>query len=218
MADLIDDLKGFMIVAVLFFGSVTAFRADIVTVTNTNDSGLGSLRDALAIANDGDTVDFAVTGTITLTSGRLMVDKSITISGPGAESLAVDGNAQDSIFYITSGVTVTISSLTITNGNSRFDGGGIYNQAATVTLDNCIISNNSAQYGGGIYNQAAIDDATLTVNNCVLIGNSVSAEGGGIYNFGYEAATVTVYATSFSQNSAGFSGGGVRNTGSNVTM
>ena len=67
--------------------------ADIITVTNTNDSGPGSLRQALADANDGDTINFAVTGTIGLTSGELLVSRSITISGPGATYLGVNANA-----------------------------------------------------------------------------------------------------------------------------
>ncbi len=57
-------------------------RATTITVTNTNDSGAGSLRQALADANKGDTITFAITGTIGLTSGELVADKSITISDP----------------------------------------------------------------------------------------------------------------------------------------
>jgi hypothetical protein len=56
-------------------------RANIITVTNLNDSGPGSLRQALADASDGDTINFAVTGTISLMSGELVIDKSITITG-----------------------------------------------------------------------------------------------------------------------------------------
>ena len=51
-------------------------QAATITVINTNDSGPGSLRQALVDANDGDTIDFAVTGTIGLTSGELLVIKS----------------------------------------------------------------------------------------------------------------------------------------------
>ena len=95
-----------------------ALPVNIIVVTNTNDSGPGSLRDALAVANDGDTIDATgVSGTILLTSGQLNVDKDVTISGPGANDLAVDGNAQSRVFYINPGKTVTISGLTITNGD-----------------------------------------------------------------------------------------------------
>src|SRR5262245_28284668 len=63
-------------------------QAATITVTNTNDSGAGSLRQAIADANDGDTIDFGVTGTISLTTGELLVEKSISISGPGSTRLA----------------------------------------------------------------------------------------------------------------------------------
>jgi hypothetical protein len=51
-------------------------QAATITVTNTSDNGAGSLRQAIANAHDGDTIDFGVTGTITLTTGELLVDKS----------------------------------------------------------------------------------------------------------------------------------------------
>src|SRR5205807_6799416 len=76
-----------------------------IVVTNTNDSGPGSLRQALADANDGDVIGFAVTATIGLTSGELLVTKNITISGPGAENLAVNGNAKSTVFHVSPGET-----------------------------------------------------------------------------------------------------------------
>jgi hypothetical protein len=60
-------------------------HAATITVTNTNDSGSGSLRQALVDANDGDTITFAVTGTIVLTNDGLVIDNDLTISGPGAK-------------------------------------------------------------------------------------------------------------------------------------
>ncbi len=81
-------------------------RADVITVTNTNDSGPGSLRQALADANDGDIINFAVTGTIGLTSGELLVNNSVTISGPGASVLAVNANAKSRVFHIAPGKTL----------------------------------------------------------------------------------------------------------------
>ncbi len=142
--------------------SMSAY-ADTITVTNTNDSGPGSLRQALADANDGDTIEFAVTGTIGLTSGELLVAKNITISGPGAESLAVNGNAKSTVFHVAPGETVTISGLTIINGYAAGSGGGIHNDHAALTLNNCTITGNQ---GGGIYNDAANSGgALLEINN-----------------------------------------------------
>jgi hypothetical protein len=209
---------------------------------NANDSGVGSLRQALADANDGDTINFdvSVTGTITLSSGELLVNDNITISGPGANILAVNGNAASRVFNIASGKTVTISGLTITNGSVsgvNF-GGGIYNdQDATLTVNNCTVSGNSSVRGGGIFNfvatlivnkstlsdNSAIGNSgggienfhgTLTVNNSTLSGNSADDNGGGIYNNGGEGggcAMLIVNNSSLSGNSAGFSGGGIYN-------
>jgi len=107
-------------------------QAATITVTNTNDSGPGSLRQAIADANDGDTIDFGVTGTITLTTGEVLVDKSITISGPGSDNLTVDGNLASRVFYVSSGVTATVAGLSITNGGEvPGAGGGIYNDHST---------------------------------------------------------------------------------------
>ena len=106
----------FVIIGVLLlFVFVTAAHAATITVTNTNDSGPGSLRQALTIANDGDTINFAVTGTITLTSGGLPINKNITISGPGPAQLSIDGNQAIVVFGVFSGKAATISGLTVRN-------------------------------------------------------------------------------------------------------
>ena len=76
----------------LFCASAMPTHAATITVTNRNDSGPGLLRQALRDANDGDTINFAVTSTITLTSGGLPVNKSLTISGPGKDQLSIAGN------------------------------------------------------------------------------------------------------------------------------
>src|SRR5437660_12280984 len=75
-------------------------QAATITVTNTNDSGGGSLRQSIADAHNGDTIDFAVTGTITLTTDKLLVDKSITISGRGSDMLTVDGNHASHVCHV----------------------------------------------------------------------------------------------------------------------
>src|SRR6185437_15770827 len=87
-------------IGLLLYAVAIPVHATTITVTNTNDPGPGSLRQALADANDGDTINFAVTGTIALTSGELLVNRSVTIFGPGAATLAVDGNATSRVFHI----------------------------------------------------------------------------------------------------------------------
>ncbi len=181
-------------------------HAAIIPVTNTNDSGPGSLRQALAIANDGDTIDATgISGAISLISGELLVNKSVTINGAGADVLAVDGNAAGRVFFITSGETVTISGFTIRNGHAGNAGGGIDNEdGSTVTVTNCTLSGNSAGLGGGMFN-----GGPLTIGSTTISDNS-AANGGGIYNSG--GSTTTLTNSTVSGNTAG-SGGGIFNIG-----
>ena len=182
-------------------------HAAIIPVTNTNDSGPGSLRQALAVADNGDTIDATgISGAISLTSGELLVDKSVTINGAGADVLAIDGNMISRVFRIPfSGETVTISGFTIRNGHAGTTGGGIDNENnATVTINNCTISGNGAGLGGGMFN-----GGPLTVGSTALSDNSAS-NGGGIYNDGAGMATLT--NSTVSGNTAS-EGGGIFNIG-----
>jgi hypothetical protein len=180
--------------------------ASTITVTTTNDSGPGSLRQALVDANDGDTITFAVTGTIGLTSGELAIDKNVTITGPGPDTLAVSGSFLTfRVLHVTPGRTVNIEGLTVTLGFPQFDvGGGILNDHAILTLTNCWVATNGAYYGGGgIYNDGGNGSATLTIIDSSVTGNGVGgsgADGGGIYNNG--AAILTIINSTISGNSA----------------
>ena len=207
-------------------------QAATIMVMNTNDSAAGSLRQAIADAVDGDTINFdsSLNGqTVTLTSGELLVDKNVIISGPGADMLAVDSSHSSRVFHIASDKTVTISGLTITNGNGNFDigaGGGIYNDHATLTVNNCVVSGNVASIGGGIFNGSQFGgSATLTINNSTISGNSADGEsgaGGGVGSSGaFGNATVTINNSTISGNSANYLtglGGGILNVSATLTI
>jgi hypothetical protein len=199
----------------LLCAAAVSVHANIITVTNTNDTGPGSLRQALIDANDGDTINFAVTGTIGLTSDELLVNKSVTIPGPGTDVLAINGNATYRVFHIAPSKIVTISELTITNGNASNepvpDGGGIYNDHATLTLGNCTITNNVAfRDGGGVHNAGA---ATLTLNDCVINGNVTGNDGGGICNDGTGGAAIMGITNSTVSSNSATHGAGICNDG-----
>jgi hypothetical protein len=139
------------------------------------------LRQALVDANGGDTITFAVTGTIGLTSAELVIDKNLTLSGPGPDLLAVSriSKTQFRIFHVTAIRTVNIEGLTISGGDVFDYGGGILNDQATLTLTNCSVVDNAAYSGGGgIYSS---DGGSVTIVNSVISGNHAA---GGQYPYG----------------------------------
>src|SRR5262245_59608038 len=81
------------------------------TVTNLNDAGAGSLRQAILDTDSGGAVDFqpGLSGTITLTTGELAIGKDLTLAGPGASVLTVSGNHASRVFDIAASFMVDIS-------------------------------------------------------------------------------------------------------------
>jgi hypothetical protein len=153
------------------------------------------------------------------TEPGISVDKSLTLQGAGATSTFVQaaatrGAAQDRVFTIARGVTVTLQHLTIRYGRAVDSGGGLYNQG-TLTLSHCTVSGNRAtHFGGGLFNA----QGTLTLSRCTVSGNS-AAGAGGLYNSGGGVepfGTLTLLNSTVSGNSAtssNYGGGGIRNDG-----
>jgi hypothetical protein len=178
-------------------------HAASLTVTNANDSGPGSLRQAFADAQAGDTITFSSSlngQTISLTSGQLVINKNLTISGPGAGQVAISGGGLSRVFVVNSGVTATIQGLTIQDGGLAGGGGGIFNDGGILTVSNDTIMNNSATYGGGIFNagELTISGSLFTGNSAVRVPPASSGAGGGIFNLG----KLTVHNATFSDNRA----------------
>jgi hypothetical protein len=223
----------------LLCASIIAARTATITVTNTNDSGPGSLRQALADANDGDAINFdpALNGqAIRLTNPALIVDASVNIIGPGPELLAVCRGNNDcfasfdhhraaskelpglpqggiglGIFHVMPGHVTTIAGLTMSYGHDT--GGAIFNDQSSLTVDNCTIAGNlddSTGGGGGIHNAGATAD--LTVLNSRIIGNeSFGGSGGGILN---DSGNAVIINSTIINNESGhlpiLEGGGLR--------
>ena len=188
-------------------------------VSNTDDSGPGSLRQAIAGANAQpganditfDPTAFATAQTITLTSGQLELSDTTgteTITGPAA-GLTVSADGASRLFQVDKGVTASISGLTVTGGGSASSGGGLSNLGTTM-LTNCTITGNSAGNGGGLNNHG-----TATLNSCTISNNTASSSGGGLQTAG---GTLTLTNCTVSGNSAGHNGGGLYNTSGTVTI
>jgi hypothetical protein len=199
---------GFFAAALLPAGAFAATQ----TVTSLLDSGTGTMRDAIAAAGPGDTIDATqVSGTITLSGSSLSIGNNLTVIGPGANLLAVSGDNSSAVFTITSG-SAGVSGLTITGGSGAY-GAGFANDNATLSVTSCAVSGNSStNSGGGIYTSGG----TTNITNSTVSSNHATVGGGGIYN---TDGTTNVAGCAISGNSSG-SGGGLDNfgVGSGSTM
>ena len=190
---------------------VQGARAATLMVTNSADSGAGTLRNLVASANPGDTIIFNNTlsgRTIALTSGQITLSNNVTIDGSAlASPVQLNGNGSNRIFSTTSGANANLTFLVITNGydTSGSAGGGILNGAGcTLTVSNCSFAGNkaiSAAGGGALHN-----NGFLSLNNSTLAGN-MATYGGAVGNTA--GATTVANNCTFSLNSASTSGGAI---------
>ena len=214
--------------------SYSSVNAKVWTVTNTNDSGLGSLRAAKDSCASGDTIRFDVSllssgnDTILLTSGEIdFGNKAITIIGlyNSTDTLFISGGGSSRIFSFNGAGKVILDSLALINGNgvgSLLSGYGgavfYYNSTDTLFIKNCVIRNNSTSGGGGgIYSAYSSyfssSSSSVSIINSTISGNSAGSYGGGVAAYSASSSTisssVSIINSTINGNSAGSYGGGV---------
>jgi CSLREA domain-containing protein len=213
---------GLSLTGVLLWNLMTlpvVYAANITVNTTAdeyNSDGDCSLREAIAAANTNTAVDACTPGSgpdliqfslttpaiITLTQGQLVIQNSaLTISGPGAANLTINGNKVWRIFDVTTNTPVTLTGMTLQNGQTTLDGGAVRSRGALTVVD-AVFKNNAAGADGG-----AIDvDGNLTLNNTDIFSNTASGEGGGVNAFGIQTMVTN---GRFLNNQSGSYGGAV---------
>jgi hypothetical protein len=220
--------------ALLLAGSTAASANVPLSVTNLNDSGAGSLRQALLDANTApgqDVITFAtgVSGTISLLSDFPDLTEAIDLEGPGSSVITIDGGwtqaggsgAGHEIFDISddgSG-TWTLSGITVTGGNS-VEGGAIRscNDSPLNLLDVALTGNYASIFeGGGLY-LCGTGDVVITESS--ITGNTAAGGGGGLGADTENYSTLTIINSDISNNTAGGDGGGLYldTDGGNITI
>ncbi len=193
-----------------------------ITVTSLNDSGNGSLRQALEDIAIGGTItlDTALAGgTILLSGGPLVPNGNVTVDASSAPGVTLNGRGVDRVLIVEPGITVAVSDVTFTNGYGFQLAGCVLNNGnltlERVTVTGCTMTTDAGDFwqgGGGIYNG---NGATLDLVDSTVSNNTAGWSGGGIYSF-FNTSTVIVRST-ISGNVSNDVGGGIRSLG-NATI
>ncbi|HKX83297.1 MAG TPA: choice-of-anchor Q domain-containing protein [Pyrinomonadaceae bacterium] len=208
----------------LFTTASFALTYTVTKVADTNDGACDadcSLREAVAAANatvDNDVVAFSslfdTSQTIVLSGSEIVVanNGTLTINGPGAHLLTIDGNQASRILSSGANVVVNINAIRFTRGNgagavNTGRGGAIYNVGGTMVISNSVITGNTAANGGALNNAASASPsvpANLTLINCVLSNNSTTSSGAALQNF--STSTLHMRGTTVSGNTTSSTG------------
>jgi predicted outer membrane repeat protein len=183
--------------------SPTACSPSIV-VTNANDSGAGSLRQAIDDLCTGGTITFNGDYTIILDS-TLIIHKNVMINGVG-HNIVLNGNNVVQVILVAMDGTLNLQNLTVWQGSSSLGGGGGIKTSGDLNVTNVYFANNTTTGEGGvIYVTPVSSPPIITVTNSTFYQNSAS-EGGAISNYG---SIATVTGSTFWGNSASDRGGAI---------
>lgn len=186
----------------------------LIDTVDTSDNVI-SLREAIVYATTlQQNVTFASHlsgGTITLSLNELSIYHPLTIDATGLDSLAIDAAHLSRVMTIANrDIHVELINLTLTNGLTTGNGGGIYNTGTLALTQTTVTANESSFNGGGIYNFG-----TLTLTDATVSANA-SASGGGIHND--KNSTLTINGSTIKANTSTTSGGGITNNNSTLTL
>jgi hypothetical protein len=181
--------------------TVPTVPANTITVLNCNDAGPGSLRQAAIDAVSGDTIDMSslTCGTITLTTGAIAIGQAdLTLQGPGALALAIDGNSSDRVLFHLGTGNLVVNDVMLQHGHKYVaDDAGIGNaaggcvfSAGSLTLDHtwskyCDATSpdvNSPVRGGAVYAAGGVSLINSFVTASSATSTAFEARGGGVYS------------------------------------
>lgn len=226
-------------------------------VTKTDDSGTGSLRQAITDANataESDEITFGVSGTIALLSTLPTITSNLTITGPGPNQLAITGNSMNQPIFsvsVDAGETALIQGVKIADARATayagggvssggpgtlkledvwlFDnfagqGGAVFTDRGTTSIENSTLNNNHAQFGGAMVARrfGMNPAASVQITNSTISGNSAMEFGGALNPA--EAASITIRSSTIVGNQANDDdntsgdGGGIYNNLSTVNI
>jgi beta-glucanase (GH16 family) len=195
-----------------------------LVVTNLDNGGPGSLRDAVALIADGGTITFAPSlagDTLALTSGQLTIDSSVTVDASAAAPVTISAGGTSRVLEVSAGAVVAMNDLVIRDGVAALQGGGILNYGdlslERVTVTGNVENSTATDFqngGGGIYNG---DGSVLDLTDSTVSDNSTVAQpGGGVY--GFFNSTINITNSTISGNIGGNVAGGLRTLGiANIT-
>ena len=153
-------------------------------VTNTDDSGCGSLRFWVLNAADNATITFdpaLINDTISISSQEITVGNNLEIIGFGPGKLFLDGMLSRRIFNIVAGGSLVLDSLTVINGREFTDGGGaiVMQNGTSASFTAVDFEGNQASgssSNGGVLSMGGNTSATF--DDCLFKNNSSSGNGG----------------------------------------
>lgn len=182
----------YLLLLIICFVFVNISFAGVETVTNTNNAGVGSLREAIDLASQGDTIRFSA-GLISSGSDTIVLDSTIIFSKPltfiglynSVDTLFISGNDSVRIFdcnliSTTFEKKLVLDSMVFIHGKDLSQGGAIKFNGQKLVVSNSVFRNNTAGRGPAIDGYSADTLFHTFISNCVFSNNLGAYDGGAI--------------------------------------